>query len=100
MMPDGSLPRSLISGIGRSGSPTIAKALTYASTPGYVYSRKALYINNHFNRMRTVTGHDFSRAERATISCWALAPASICIQLFAVLQRLKPESVWAILRHD
>jgi hypothetical protein len=40
-------------------------------------------------------GHDFSRAVRATKLDWALAPASFCFQLFAIPQRLKPESEWA-----
>src|ERR1035438_5169162 len=45
---------------------------------------------------QNVSGHDFSRAGRTTKSCWALAPAIFCFQLFAVPLRLKPESKLAI----
>jgi len=31
----------------------------------------AVYIDNRFNRMRTLEGHDFSRAEGAAGSPWA-----------------------------
>jgi len=46
-------------------------------------------------RLHEASGHDFSRAASSARRCWALAPASFCFQLFAVQQRLKPESEWA-----
>jgi hypothetical protein len=46
-----------------------------------------------------VSGHDFSRAERATKIWRALAPAVLVIQLFTILQRLNPESNWCVSRH-
>jgi len=47
-------------------------------------------------KLQDVSGHDFSRAKRATKSHWASAPSAFCFQLFGILQRLKPESGLAI----
>jgi antitoxin ParD1/3/4 len=43
-------------------------------------------------RLQEASGHDFSRAASSARRCWALAPASLCFQLFAIAQWLKPES--------
>jgi hypothetical protein len=46
--------------------------------------------------LQIVSGHDFSRAERVTKKCWALAPAFICFLQFAIPQGLKPQSILAM----